>query len=66
LPRWGKSALIVFVGGVILNELLLMTQGIVAIGNTSLPWINYFLLAAALVMCMALWLFWIAQYLKAG
>jgi hypothetical protein len=61
LPRWGKAALIVFVGGVILNELLLMTQGIAAIGYTGLPWTNYLLLVAALIMCSGLVFFLWAQ-----
>ena len=40
----------IFVGGIFLNELLLMIQGVGAISNTMIPFLNEFLLVAALVL----------------
>lgn len=40
----------VFTGGIIINELLLMTQGIAAMTYTPLPFINEMLLGAALIL----------------
>jgi hypothetical protein len=51
------KALALFVAGIILNELLLMIQGVAAIGNTGVPYINQLLLAVAAIMFTALvWL----------
>jgi len=40
----------IFVGGIFLNELLLMIQGVGAISNTMIPFLNESLLVAALVL----------------
>jgi len=44
---WGIS---IFVGGVIINELLLMTQGLAALSYTAIPYINEMLLTAAIIL----------------
>ena len=41
---------IVFVAGIIINELLLMTQGVSALSYIALPYINELLLVAALIL----------------
>ena len=41
---------IVFVAGIIINELLLMTQGVSALSYIALPYINELLLAAAMIL----------------
>ncbi len=51
----------IFVGGIILNELLLMVQGIAAMTYTPLPYINELLLAAALVLFTGILLINISQ-----
>ncbi|MDE3237190.1 MAG: hypothetical protein KGO81_14670 [Bacteroidota bacterium] len=52
-----KNGILVFVVGVILNEVLLMIQGICDLGYWSIPYINESLLLAALVMFSGLsWL----------
>jgi hypothetical protein len=45
-----KGGLIVFIGGIILNELLLLLQGANAMAYIRVPFINEMLLGAALVM----------------
>jgi hypothetical protein len=42
--------LIVFVSGVIINELLLLIQGVAAFSYTSIPYINEMLIAAAVIL----------------
>lgn len=44
------KGLLLFVAGIIVNELLLMLQGIMSMGYVSIPYINEFLLLAALIM----------------
>ncbi len=41
---------IIFVAGIIINELLLMTQGVAALRYTAIPYINEMLLAAAMIL----------------
>lgn len=50
-----------FVAGIIVNELLLMTQGIAAMTYTPLPYINELLLGAALLMFTGIFLINISQ-----
>ncbi len=45
-----KMGIGIFVGGIFLNELLLMIQGVGAISNTMIPFLNEALLTAALVL----------------
>lgn len=45
-----KISALVFCTGIIINEILLMTQGIFAISNNTVPYINEMLLAAALII----------------
>jgi hypothetical protein len=45
-----KRGLIIFIAGIILNEILLMLQGINAMAYISVPFINELLLGAAVVM----------------
>ena len=45
-----KTGITIFVAGIILNELLLMLQGIADIAYIGFPFINEMLLAAALVL----------------
>lgn len=40
----------IFVAGIFINELFLMTQGVAALSYNSVPYIDYCLLAAALIM----------------
>jgi len=44
------TGLIVFISGILINELLLMAQGAADLGYTAFPFINQLLLAAALVL----------------
>lgn len=62
LSYWPRRALFLFVGGVIINELLLMIQGLAAINNISVPYFNYYLLGAAVIMCTGLTYFAISQF----
>ncbi|MEO6252308.1 MAG: hypothetical protein ABIO79_03350 [Ferruginibacter sp.] len=45
-----KAGIFIFAGGVIVNEALLMTQGIAAISYNTLPFINEMLLGTALIL----------------
>jgi hypothetical protein len=58
------TAVAVFVSGIILNELLLMIQGIAAISYTPLPYINEMLLGAALLLFAGILLINISQNKK--
>ncbi len=46
----GNRGIIIFVGGIILNELLLMIQGLSYMNYVSVPYVNVWLLIAAVVM----------------
>jgi hypothetical protein len=52
-----RSGIAVFVTGIIINECLLMTQGVAALSYTGIPYINELLLAAAIIMCGGMLLF---------
>jgi C4-dicarboxylate transporter len=45
-----KIGIVIFACGVILNEVILMTQGITALDYYNIPYINEMLLGAALVL----------------
>jgi len=45
-----RSGVVVFVAGIIINEVLLMMQGVDAMMYENIPSINYWLLAAAVIM----------------
>lgn len=45
-----KTSLVIFVSGVLLNEILLATQGFVSIKYISIPFINEYLLTAAIIL----------------
>ena len=45
-----RGGIIVFTGGIIANEILLMVQGIADLNYESVPFINEMLLAAALIL----------------
>lgn len=52
--RHTKTGLLLFTGGVMLNEGFLFLQGIAAINSTYIEWINYMLLGAAVIMVSGL------------
>jgi hypothetical protein len=47
---WRKKGLVVFVAGIVIQETLLMAQGTAAISYNSIPFVNEFLFASALIM----------------
>lgn len=51
---WRKSGIVIFVAGIIIQELLLFAQGTASISYTVLPFIKEALLAAALVMLVGI------------
>ena len=48
--KFSKCSVLIFAGGVILNEILLMAQGVAAISYNTLPFINEMLLGTALIL----------------
>jgi membrane protein implicated in regulation of membrane protease activity len=62
----GRFGLIVFVIGVLANEILLMTQGVAAIDTTTVPYMNVYLLLAVLLMLLGLLLFAYSQWATAN
>ena len=50
LDNFSKPGILLFAGGVILNEILLMAQGVAAISYNTLPFINEMLLGTALIL----------------
>jgi hypothetical protein len=52
-----RSGIAVFVTGVIINECLLMAQGVAGLSYTGIPYINEWLLGAAIIMCTGMLLF---------
>ena len=57
INSWQKKGLLFFVGGVIINEILLMLQGVAGILYIFIPFVNESLFVAALVMFTGLSLF---------
>lgn len=55
---------LIFTGGIIINEILLMTQGVTALSYISLPYINEALLTAAIIMFAGLLILLIGQKLN--
>lgn len=50
LTRLLLTGVFTFVAGIIINELLLMVQGVAALSYTAIPYINEYLLIAALIL----------------
>jgi hypothetical protein len=50
LNKWAVRGIFIFAGSVILNEVLLMVQGVAAITYTSIPFINEMLLGTAAML----------------
>ena len=50
--RMGNTGIIIFVSGIILNEIFLMIQGLSYMNYISVPYINEFLLGAAICMLL--------------
>jgi len=60
------AGVFIFVAGIIMNELLLMVQGVAALTYTSIPFINIYLLVAAFILFTGiLWMF-ISQAINPG
>ena len=55
------TGVFIFVAGIIMNELLLMVQGVAALTYTSIPYINILLLIAALILLTGISLMFISQ-----
>jgi hypothetical protein len=60
-----RAGISIFVAGIIINECLLMTQGVAALSYTGIPFINEMLLVAALIMLGGMVLF-VAAFKKKG
>ena len=56
---WG---IFIFVGGVIINELLLMVQGVSALSYTAIPAINELLFFAAVVLLTGICIAFVSCY----
>lgn len=56
----------IFVAGVIINELLLMIQGIAALSYTGIPHINEMLLGAALILLLGIFLMFVSRFAPSG
>jgi uncharacterized protein YacL len=56
---WG---IFIFVGGVIINELLLMVQGVSALSYTAIPAINELLFFAAVVLLTGIGIAFVSCY----
>ena len=60
--RVAITGIVIFVTGVVINEILLMAQGIAAIDDKSIPTVNDLLFGAALIMFGGLFCFLIVQW----
>ena len=56
------TGIIIFVSGVILNELLLMIQGVQGLNYNSVPFINIFLFIAAVILFLGIGLMFISGF----
>lgn len=61
--KWARRGIWCFITGVLLNEIILMLQGIAAISFTDVPFSNYMLLATAVIIFSGL-LFLVVQQKK--
>jgi len=59
--KWAKRGVWLFITGVLLNEIILMLQGIAAISYSDIPFSNYMLLTTALIIFSGLLLIVAAQ-----
>ena len=64
MTRFARIGIIIFVVGVIINELILMLQGVQAMQNESIPSVHYYLFGIALVMFMGIVTLVTTQYSK--
>ena len=62
LNRTIKTGLVIFVSGVFINEILLMTQGVFALETETVPHMNELLFSAAIIMFTGLLLIIIKQF----
>ncbi len=62
--RWTLIALTVFIAGVFINELILAVQGIASFSYIAIPYINYALLGAAIILLLGALLLLISQGMK--
>lgn len=60
--KWARNGVWIFIAGVFLNEVILMSQGIAAIRTTNFPYSDYILLGAALTIFSGLALLVISQF----
>ncbi|HQT23682.1 MAG: hypothetical protein B7X86_05605 [Sphingobacteriales bacterium 17-39-43] len=56
------KGIFIFVAGVIINELLLMIQGVAALSYTAIPYINEMLLAAAVILFSGILIMLISRF----
>jgi len=56
------SGIFIFVAGVIINELLLMIQGVAALSYTAIPYINEMLLVAAIILFSGILIMLISRF----
>jgi hypothetical protein len=54
LTKIRKTGMIIFVAGIIINEIFLLVQGIADLNYTSVPYMNEALLAAAFILFFGL------------
>ena len=59
------AGIFIFVAGIIINEMLLMVQGVAALTYTPVEGINILLLLAALILCSGIAVLFISQLKKA-
>ena len=66
ITKSAQNAIIIFVAGVIVNEVILMLQGVQAMQNESIPLVHYYLFGIALVMFTGIVSLVVTQFSRMG
>lgn len=66
MTRTSQTGVLIFVSGVVINELILMLQGVQAMKNESIPSVHYYLFGIALVMFSGIAILVVTQFSRMG
>ena len=66
MTRTSQTGVLIFVSGVVINELILMLQCVQAMKNESIPSVHYYLFGIALVMFSGIAILVVTQFSRMG
>lgn len=66
MTKTAQTGVLIFVSGVVVNELILMLQGVQAMKNETIPSVHYYLFVIALVMFSGIAILVVTQFSRMG